>query len=133
MVRKQLELPFGPLRNSALFSNHWLEHRLPLEPEWNELRDEARGVLDRLAELWSEQHDRVEHYGNEQGLEYAFIQPVSETPRRAASLYFLATAGEFEMSAFGGFDANSNLPRMLMGSPIGFVAGYETSMKRHLP
>ena len=76
MAREQLTLGFGPLRNSNLFSNHWLEHRLPLEPEWEELRDEAREVLDALAALWTEQRKRVEHYGDEQGLEQAFIQPV---------------------------------------------------------
>jgi hypothetical protein len=34
-------LPFGALRNSDLLSNHWLEHRLPLEPEWTDLRAES--------------------------------------------------------------------------------------------
>jgi hypothetical protein len=66
------------IRNSHLFSNHWLEHRLPLEPEWDGLRAEAEQVLDRLAELWRAQRDMVAHYGDEQGLEHAFIQPVLE-------------------------------------------------------
>ncbi len=69
-------LPLGPIHNQHLFSNHWLEHRLPLEPEWNGLRDEARGVLDCLGALWQVQRDRVAQYGDEQGLEQAFIQPV---------------------------------------------------------
>lgn len=68
-------LPFGPLRNSDLFSNHWLEHRLPLEPEWTTLRAESDATLSRITDLWREQRPRVEHYGDEQGLEQAFIQP----------------------------------------------------------
>lgn len=78
MAHEQAILPLGPIRNSHLFSNHWLEHRLPLEPEWDGLRAEAEQVLDRLAELWRAQRDMVAHYGDEQGLEHAFIQPVLE-------------------------------------------------------
>ena len=78
MPVEQLTLPLGALRNRALFSGHWLEHRLTLEPEWTELHDEAREVLDILSELWRVQRGRVEHYGDEQGLEQAFIQPVFE-------------------------------------------------------
>jgi hypothetical protein len=78
MLTEQLSLPLGALRNRALFSGHWLENRLALEPEWAELRDEARGVLDSLSDLWRVQRGRVEHYGDEQGLEQAFIQPVLE-------------------------------------------------------
>jgi hypothetical protein len=36
---------FGPLFNSGLFSSHWLEHRLCLEPEWRELKDTAKECL----------------------------------------------------------------------------------------
>src|SRR6516165_11641942 len=72
----QPSLPSAPVQNVGLFSSHWLEHRLGLEPEWEELRDEARATLDRLAELWKVQRNRVERYGNEQGLEEGFIQPV---------------------------------------------------------
>ncbi|MCK4625760.1 MAG: Eco57I restriction-modification methylase domain-containing protein [Phycisphaerae bacterium] len=75
MAQRQLTLPLGPIRNSNLFSNHWLEHRLPLEPEWEELRDEAVRLLDRLGQLWIQQRRRVERY-SEPGLEQAFIQPV---------------------------------------------------------
>lgn len=77
-MTEQLALPLGALRNRALFSGHWLENRLSLEPEWAELRDEAREVLDGLSELWRVQRGRVDHYGDEQGLEQAFIQPVLE-------------------------------------------------------
>lgn len=75
-MAEQLPLPLGPVHNSNLFSNHWLENRLPLEPEWNELRDQAAAILDQLADLWKQQKDRVALYGNEQSLEQAFIQPV---------------------------------------------------------
>ena len=74
----QLTLPFGPVHNRDLLSNHWLEHRLPLEPEWQELRESARRLAQRLLELWQVEKDRVELYGNEAGLEEKFIQPVFE-------------------------------------------------------
>jgi hypothetical protein len=72
----QPSLPFGPVHNVGLFSSHWLENRLQLEPEWDGLREQAREVLDELAELWKVQRNRVERYGDEQGLEEGFIQPV---------------------------------------------------------
>lgn len=75
-MAEQLPLPLGPIHNSNLFSNHWLENRLPREPEWNELRDQSHAVLDQLADLWTQQRDRVERYDDEKGLEEAFIQPV---------------------------------------------------------
>jgi len=74
--RKQLPLPLSAVHNSELFSNHWLANRLPLEPEWTELKETAREVLKGLLELWKRQCSRVEYYGSEQGLEQAFIQPV---------------------------------------------------------
>jgi hypothetical protein len=76
MARSQLPLPFSPVRNSELFSNHWLENRLPLEPEWQELRHEAADVLDALVATWRVQRTRVEQYGGEPALEQGFIQPV---------------------------------------------------------
>jgi len=77
-ARQQL-LPLSHVRNRGLFSNHWFENRLPLEPEWNELREQARSTLDALAELWKRERGRVERYGAEAPLEQAFIQPVFET------------------------------------------------------
>jgi len=68
MASRQLLLPLGPVRNANLFSNHWLEHRLPLEPEWGELRDPAVRTLDALGESWKHQQNRVEQYA-EHGLE----------------------------------------------------------------
>src|SRR4051794_486921 len=64
------------LRNTGLFSGHWLEYRLRLEPEWTEVQDQSRTALDRLGDLWATQKGLAEHYGDEQGLEVAFIQPV---------------------------------------------------------
>jgi hypothetical protein len=78
-ISAQQALPFGPVHNVGLFSSHWLEHRLELEPEWQDLRDEASDVLKRLAELWKVERNRVERYGDEQGLEVGFIQPVLRT------------------------------------------------------
>src|SRR4051794_39143051 len=74
----QLVLSLGPLRNSEFLSNHWLENRLPIEPEWRGLRPRAQGTASRLIDLWNAQANRVELYGDEAGLEHAFIQPVFE-------------------------------------------------------
>lgn len=74
----QAPLPISHVRNRGLFSNHWFERRLELEPEWTELRDQARSALSALAELWERERDRVERYGTEASLEHAFIQPVFE-------------------------------------------------------
>ena len=73
---RQMSLPLSPVRNSDFLSNHWLEHRRPLEPEWAEQTDAARVVLDRLLSLWGEEKNRVERHGDEAGLEEKFIQPV---------------------------------------------------------
>ncbi len=75
-MAEQLELHFGPYRNSAMFSAHWLKNRLPLEPEWEQHRDSAEGLATKLLEFWRVQKSRVEKYGSEQTLEHAFIQPV---------------------------------------------------------
>ena len=76
MTASQLKLPFGCVRNSNLFSNHWLEHRLSLEPEWQAKRDAALRCLEIIEALWKEQAHRVSLYESEQPLEEAFIQPV---------------------------------------------------------
>ena len=74
----QLPLQFEPFRNCSLFSSHWLENRLRLEPEWEEIQDEAETALTQLRNLWSEERPKVKLYGAEASLEYAFIQPVFE-------------------------------------------------------
>ena len=73
---EQLILPYGRVRNRELFSSHWLENRLPLEPEWAEAFGLASTIIEQLSDIWRVQRDRVEHYGAENPLEHAFIQPV---------------------------------------------------------
>jgi hypothetical protein len=75
---RQFALPLSPLRNSDFLSNHWLEHRLPLEPEWREHQAAAHEALERLVSLWRVESSRVGLYGDEAGLEEKFIQPVFE-------------------------------------------------------
>ena len=74
--KHQLALPLSPLHNSNFLSNHWLVHRLPLEPEWNEERENAKAALEQLLFLWNTEKTRVERYGDEAGLEEKFIQPI---------------------------------------------------------
>ena len=38
----QLFLPFGPIVNREFLSNHWLDERMRLEPEWNEFKEQAK-------------------------------------------------------------------------------------------
>ena len=73
---RQMTLPLSPLRNSDFLSNHWMKHRLPLEPEWREHAKAAEVVLESLLALWRTEKDRVQRYGDEAGLEEKFIQPV---------------------------------------------------------
>ncbi len=75
---QQLLLPFGPVRNRELLSNHWFEHRLPLEPEWSELEKAAQKAAEKLIDLWRIEKDRAPKYGDEAGLEEKLIQPVFE-------------------------------------------------------
>jgi len=75
----QLLLPLGPVRNSELFSNYWLNNRLPLEPDWHELQKDAEAALVKLRALWDTERSRVEKYGTEAPLEEKFIQPILET------------------------------------------------------
>lgn len=75
-MAEQLELHFGPYRNSAMFSAHWLKNRLPLEPEWEKYHSAAEDLATKLMDFWKIQKSRVDKYGSEQTLEQAFIQPV---------------------------------------------------------
>jgi hypothetical protein len=74
----QLNLPFGPIVNRDFLANHWLDHRLQLEPEWTELKDTAAQAAEKLIQLWTREKNRVARYGDEAGLEEKFIQPVFE-------------------------------------------------------
>jgi len=42
----------------------------------HELRDSASDAIEEIVDLWKVQRTRVERYGDEQGLEEGFIQPV---------------------------------------------------------
>lgn len=64
------------IKNSNLFSNQWLESRLKLEPEWEQLRGQATDAINRLHELWKTERSRVNKYHDEAPLEQKFIQPV---------------------------------------------------------
>lgn len=75
---RQLLLPIDYIRNRGLFSNHWFENRLQLEPEWTELKNFSFEALNRLSELWTREKGRVQLYGTEAPLEQAFIQPALE-------------------------------------------------------
>jgi hypothetical protein len=55
----QLQLPFGPIVNKEFLSNHWLEHRLPLEPEWSELRAAGIDAAEKLITLWQKEKSRA--------------------------------------------------------------------------
>jgi len=74
---EQLSFPFGPLHNKDLFSNHWLENRLRLEPEWQEYKEQAKEALKKIINIWKKEHKNVGKYA-EPSLEYAFIQPIFE-------------------------------------------------------
>jgi len=71
----QRTLPFSAVRNSELFANHWVERRLPLEPEWEASSDAARACLDDIAALWTREADLLPTYG-EAALEDIWIRPV---------------------------------------------------------
>ena len=75
-MAKQPLLPFSAIRNADFLSNHWLDKRLTLEPEWTALRPAANAALAQLAQLWDREKNLLPKYGDEAGMEEAFIQPV---------------------------------------------------------
>ena len=75
-ARSQLLLPFSAVRNSNFLSHHWLDNRLPLEPDWDEFKNAATTVCGEIIEIWKRERTLVEKYGDEAGLEEAFIQPI---------------------------------------------------------
>ena len=76
--QRQAILAFGPVRNSELFANHWLERRLRDEPEWEESRGDARDCLDALAQLWTEHGEIVQSGVGEAMVERTWVQPTLE-------------------------------------------------------
>ena len=69
----QTAQPMGrPHRNQGLFSDHYLNATLPTRPDWRDLADEARPVLDEITVL-------LESYTpseNEAQVEEELVRPV---------------------------------------------------------
>jgi len=76
--RAQQQLPFGPVRNSELFANHWLDRRLRDEPEWAAHRSAAEACLDAIAELWRHQGRTIQSGASEAEVEQSWIRPALE-------------------------------------------------------
>jgi hypothetical protein len=45
---EQLSFSFSAIRNSELLAVHWIENRLPLEPEWQIVSDQMHEFADNL-------------------------------------------------------------------------------------
>ena len=86
-----MTLPFSPVRNRDFLSNHWLEHRLPLEPEWLEQTESAQSVLERLLSLWHKEKNRVERYGDAENSHL----PVRQRERRMQGFKSSGSAQRF--------------------------------------
>ena len=71
---EQFQLQFSSIRNVNFLSNHWLETRLPIEPEWDEFKKQSIECCTKIIDIWEKEKDLVAHYGDEAGLEEAFIQ-----------------------------------------------------------
>lgn len=76
MPRGQAQLHFGPVKNSELFANHWLERRLPRESEWTAHRADAIACLDRLAKLWRDKKAILTPNLGEPTMEDEWVHPV---------------------------------------------------------
>ena len=72
---QQFEFGTGFDRNAALLSSHWLDVRLPREPEFAAAAADADRVLDALADLWGEEGDTLPD-ASEGQLEDRFVRPV---------------------------------------------------------
>lgn len=72
---EQLELALGPYDNRKLFSDHFLEDRLPSWPEF--IAIEPRGLLDDLATLLDQERAGLPS-ANEAQTEERFIKPILE-------------------------------------------------------
>ncbi|RLC65941.1 MAG: restriction endonuclease, partial [Chloroflexi bacterium] len=62
------------MQSKTLFSNHYLENRLPDHPEWDE---DAVPVFEAVRELWQHDHQHGDSW-NESQTEQEFIQPALE-------------------------------------------------------
>lgn len=72
---EQLELALGPYDNRKLFSDHFLEDRLPSWPEF--IAVESQGLLDDLATLLDQERAGLPS-ANEAQTEERFIKPILE-------------------------------------------------------
>jgi hypothetical protein len=64
----------NPHRNHGLFSDHYLNVTLPVRPEWSELIDEARPVMEVVARVL----DSYVPSDNEAQTERDLVRPVLE-------------------------------------------------------
>jgi len=64
------------LNNQNLFSNNYLEHRLPLSSLWNEQKENATKVFDEIKKCYEKIKALQLGPGEESELEDKFIQPV---------------------------------------------------------
>lgn len=76
--RAQQQLPFGPVRNSELFANHWLDSRLRDEPEWGTQRQAGKTCLESIAALWQRQGPTIQSGASEAEAEQSWIRHVLE-------------------------------------------------------
>ena len=74
---EQKELFF--LNNQNLFSNNYLEHRLPAASLWKEQGEKAGEVFDRIKKLYVAVKPLKLGSGEEAGIEEKFIRPVLKT------------------------------------------------------
>jgi hypothetical protein len=117
---EQLLLPFGPIRNREFLSNHWLDHRLPLEAEWRELQKGAQQGAQKLIALWRTEKDRAPKYGDEAGLEEKVIQPVFEILGWRLKYQTFLQGREPDYALF--MTDEAHVPRLVKG-PTGIVRG----------
>ncbi|MBI5327207.1 MAG: Fic family protein [Deltaproteobacteria bacterium] len=67
------------LNNQNLFSNNYLEHRLPAASLWKEQGEKAGGVFDNIKKLYEAIKPLKLGSGEEAGIEEKFIRPVLKT------------------------------------------------------
>ena len=127
----QLILPFGPIINREFLSNHWLDHRLPLEPEWNELKDAAAHAAEKLIQLWKREKNRVERYGDEAGLEEKFIQPVFEVLGWSLKYQAYLQGREPDYALFKSDDKLNDAIMAGRGNPDFWLHASVSLMRRH--
>lgn len=73
-ISAQRDLPMDQMQLKTLFSRHYLDSRLPLQPEWLE---DPTPVFEPLRELWRKAIDNGDNW-NEAQTEQEFIKPVLE-------------------------------------------------------